>query len=93
MCGQRTSAPGLQLLLYEFFRRRKLTELNLGHDVFLADCTYDFRLLLMTVLSLNMDPRDFPNDDDKISRSKCVRFSPSTKINVYDLQLDPSQSK
>lgn len=92
MCSERTSASGLQLLLHEFFRRLKLTELNLGHDVLLADCTYDFRLLLMTILSLNMDPRDFPNGD-KMSRSKRVKSSPSTKKNVYDLQPDPRQSE
>lgn len=64
MCGQRTSAPGLQLLLHEFFRRGKLTVLNLGHNVVLTDCADHFWLLLMTVLGLNVDPRDFPNVEE-----------------------------
>lgn len=74
MCSQRTSAPGLQLLFHQFFRRGKLTELDLGHAVVLTDCTDHFWLLLMTVLSLNMDPRDFPNDKGK-AEQPCKVFT------------------
>lgn len=55
-----TSAPSLLLPLHEFFLRGKVTELNLGHDVLLADCADHFLLLLIDFLGLNVDPRDFP---------------------------------
>lgn len=65
MCSQYTSAPDLQILFHEFFRRGKLTELDLGHVVALTDCADHLWFLLMAVLSLNVDPRDFPNDKQR----------------------------
>lgn len=79
-----TSAPGLQLLLHQFFRRRKLAELDLGHVIVLTNCADHFGLLLVTVLSLNMDPRDFPNDK-KIIRGNCVRFFTNNKCRYNTL--------
>lgn len=83
-CDQPTSASGLQLLLHEFFGRGKLTVLHLGHDVILTDCTDHFWLLLVAVLSLNMDPWDFPNREN----IKRALSSPLATEEVYRLQLD-----
>lgn len=55
-----TSAPGLQLLLHQLFGGGKLTVLHFGHDVIGADGADDFRLLLVAVLRLDVDPGDFP---------------------------------
>lgn len=57
-----TSAPGLQLLLHQLFGGGELAELDLGHVVVGADRADHLGLLLLAVLGLNVDPRDFPNE-------------------------------
>lgn len=59
-CDRRTSAPGLHLLLHQLFLRRELAELNFGHDVTGSDRADHFRLLLVDLLGLDVDPGDFP---------------------------------
>lgn len=64
-----TSAPGLQLLLHQLFGRGKLTVLHFGHDVVGTDGADDFRLLLVAVLRLDVDPGDFPERRAAAERS------------------------
>lgn len=71
-CVMITSVPGLQLFFHEFFLGGKLAELDLGHGVILTDGADHFRLLLMAVLSLNVDPRNFPTGDS--GAIKTIRF-------------------
>lgn len=59
--------------------------LHFGHDVILTDCTDHFRLLLVAVLGLNMDPWDFPNREN----IKRALSSPPATEEVYRSQLDP----
>lgn len=69
------SAPWLQVLHHEFFWRRKFTEFDLGHVVVLTHCADHFWIFLLTVFSLNMDPRDFPTRSRTNKKNLCVGTS------------------
>ena len=81
-----TPAPGLQVFFHEIFRGGEFTELQLGHVVALSHRAHHLRLLLMAVLSLNMDPRDFPIKHQSRLLNATVSFN-----QIYGLQVSKFQ--